>query len=124
MSPWLISGSTWQIQFYNQDYPDKSGGKVGKVEAYASCPSLFGDKNTEYPGTSVFEISKLPNMSMDKIVVGKPLRPKDQTNGGFMTPEVFSGCLKQGRAKKWNGGFMYWQWNVQDGPKAAQTIMS
>jgi chitinase len=59
---------------------------------------------------------------LDKLVIGKPLTTNDLTAGGFMTPNDFGGCLKEGQQKKWNGGYMYWQWNYKDGPTAVKAI--
>ena len=99
-----------QIQYYNQG-----------ANQYTECSHIFGESNA---GTTVTELQTVLKIKPEQIVVGKPARSAGDANNGYMTSEVFSGCLKQGRAKGWNGGFMFWQWNVKDGPKWAEALMS
>ncbi|GHJ90277.1 hypothetical protein NliqN6_6679 [Naganishia liquefaciens] len=125
-APWFDTTDRWAggyrtvhekvgtgIDFYNIQYYNQG------ASAYTTCESIFGATNA---GTTVTELQTVLKLKPEQIVIGKPARPKD-ANNGYMSPEVFSGCLKRGRAKGWNGGFMFWQWNVQDGPAAAKAIM-
>lgn len=102
----------FQIQYYNQ------GTGVYEDE---DCSGMFGEKVTATSEVSVFDINRLYGVDLAKLVVGKPLRVKDASSG-HIAPATFGKCLKKAVAKGWTGGFMYWQWNPEDGPLALKAI--
>ena len=89
-----ISRRQYNIQFYNQGL-------------YGDCTGLLTSSGGGFPGSSLFEIPK-NGFPLNKLVIGKPATAADATNG-FMDPATLGTCVKQAKAKGWNGGVMVWQ---------------
>ena len=82
------------MQFYNQGL-------------YTTCDGLINASGGAFPGTALLEIPK-SGIPLDMLVIGKPATAADATNG-FMDPATLGTCVKQAKAKGWNGGVMVWQ---------------
>ena len=82
------------MQFYNQGL-------------YTDCAGLLTSSGGAFPGSSLFEIPK-NGIPLNKLVIGKPATAADASNG-FMDPATLGSCVKQAKAKGWNGGVMVWQ---------------
>ena len=94
-SSWLTRGRTqYNVQFYNQGL-------------YTTCDGLINASGGAFPGTALLEIPK-SGIPLDMLVIGKPATAADATNG-FMDPATLGTCVKQAKAKGWNGGVMVWQ---------------
>ncbi|KAM5540736.1 hypothetical protein V8D89_005767 [Ganoderma adspersum] len=89
----------YNVQFYNQGL-------------YGDCTSLLTNSGGAFPGSSLFEIPK-HGIPLNKLVIGKPAGGADATNG-IMTPAALGQCVKQAKAKGWNGGVMVWQYPHAD----------
>lgn len=85
-----------QVQFYNQG------------DIYTDCESLITTSGGYFPSTSVFEINSYSSVPLSKIVIGKPLDAGAAANG-YMDSTMLAQCVKQAKAKGWNGGVMYWE---------------
>ncbi|KAF8521732.1 glycoside hydrolase family 18 protein [Hysterangium stoloniferum] len=81
--------------YYNQD-------------EYTTCSGLLTKSSSTWPETSVFQIAA-NGVPLNKLVIGKPGSSGDASNG-YMAPATLAGCLKQAKAKGWNGGAMFWQY--------------
>ena len=84
----------YNVQFYNQGL-------------YTTCDGLINASGGAFPGTALLEIPK-SGIPLDMLVIGKPATAADATNG-FMDPATLGTCVKQAKAKGWNGGVMVWQ---------------
>ena len=82
------------MQFYNQGL-------------YGDCAGLLTSSGGAFPGSSLFEIPK-NGIPLDKLVIGKPATAADASNG-FIAPATLGTCVKEAKAKGWNGGVMVWQ---------------
>jgi hypothetical protein len=98
-------------QFYNQGatcYTDYKG----LFENSSDCP--------DFPGTSVKEIAAY-GIPLEKIVVGKPVRQQDASNGQ-MTATQINSIFKQARLMGYNTGVMGWMWYGAEAGQWIQTI--
>lgn len=86
----------YNVQFYNQG------------DIYTDCDSLITTSGGSFPSTSVFEINSYSSVPLSKIVIGKPLDSAAAANG-YMDSTMLAQCVKQAKAKGWNGGVMYWE---------------
>ncbi|KAJ9104118.1 hypothetical protein QFC19_004102 [Naganishia cerealis] len=86
----------YNIQFYNQG------------DIYNDCVSLISTSGGYFPSTSVFEIHSYSSVPLSKIVIGKPLDAAAASNG-YMDSATLAQCVKQAKAKGWDGGVMYWE---------------
>jgi chitinase len=95
----------YNVQFYNQGpqcYVDYTG---LFVESDISCPV--------FPHTSVSEIAAGAGMSVNKVVVGKPITTAD-AGSGFLDAGTFGDLLRQAISSGINhGGYMGWKWEVE-----------
>ena len=82
------------MQFYNQGL-------------YHDCEGLLNTSGGAFPGSSLFEIPK-NGIPLNKLVIGKPATAADASNG-YMDAATLGSCVKQAKAKGWNGGVMVWQ---------------
>ena len=82
------------MQFYNQGL-------------YTNCAGLLTSSGGAFPGSSLFEIPK-NGIPLNKLVIGKPATAADASNG-YMDAATLGSCVKQAKAKGWNGGVMVWQ---------------
>ncbi|PIL36385.1 hypothetical protein GSI_00073 [Ganoderma sinense ZZ0214-1] len=89
----------YNVQFYNQGM-------------YADCAGLLTSSGGSFPGSSLFEIPQ-HGIPLNKLVIGKPATGADASNG-FMSPAALGSCVKQAKAKGWNGGVMVWQFPHAD----------
>ena len=89
----------YNVQFYNQGL-------------YTTCDSLINTSGGAFPGTALLEIPK-NGIPLDMLVIGKPATAADASNG-FMDPATLGTCVKQAKAKGWNGGVMVWQVRLVD----------
>jgi chitinase len=48
-------------------------------------------------------------VELDKIVIGKPINAQ-KASIGYVDPSTLGSCVKQGQAKGWNGGVMFWEY--------------
>jgi hypothetical protein len=71
---------------------------------YTDCPGLLDKSSTSVPKSSLFEIVA-NGISIDKLLIGKPIGATDATNGQ-MTPDLLAQCVAQAKAKGWNAGIM------------------
>ena len=74
---------------------------------YTTCDSLINTSGGAFPGTALLEIPK-NGIPLDMLVIGKPATAADASNG-FMDPATLGTCVKEAKAKGWNGGVMVWQ---------------
>lgn len=86
----------YNVQFYNQ-------------QNYNTCDELIWNAGSNFPLTSLFEISKYAGVPLNKLVVGKPAIQSD-ADDGFMRPSVLGGCLNTAVQNGWNGGAMFWEY--------------
>ncbi|KAI9638613.1 glycoside hydrolase family 18 protein [Dioszegia hungarica] len=106
-------GIDWyNIQFYNQQ--DKN--------RYDTCDSLFNAATDWGAGSAVFEIHTKGGISLDKLVVGKPMSAKYQISSGLMDFATLGSCVKAAKAKQWTGGVMLWQMDPADLPAITTTF--
>ena len=84
----------YNVQFYNQGL-------------YGDCAGLLTSSGGAFPGSSLFEIPK-NGIPLNKLVIGKPATAADASNG-YMDAATLGSCVKQAKAKGWNGGVMVWQ---------------
>ncbi|CAO1615243.1 unnamed protein product [Parajaminaea phylloscopi] len=97
-----------EYDWYNVQYYNQNRG------SYDTCQTMLFHSNTStHSHTSVFELHTHANVTLDKIVIGKPGNRAD-ADGGYMTPERLSHCAKMAHDKGWNGGFMAWQYPHAD----------
>ncbi|PIL36371.1 hypothetical protein GSI_00059 [Ganoderma sinense ZZ0214-1] len=89
----------YNVQFYNQGL-------------YGDCAGLLTSSGGAFPGSSLFEIPK-NGIPLNKLVIGKPATAADASNG-FMDAATLGSCVKQAKAKGWNGGVMVWQFPHAD----------
>ncbi|KAI1792629.1 glycoside hydrolase [Ganoderma leucocontextum] len=89
----------YNVQFYNQGL-------------YGDCQGLLHSSGGAFPGSSLFEIPK-HGIPLNKLVIGKPATAADASNG-YMSPAQLGTCVKQAKAKGWNGGVMVWQYPHAD----------
>eukprot|EP01117_Protostelium_nocturnum_P016364 TRINITY_DN6468_c0_g1_i1.p1 TRINITY_DN6468_c0_g1~~TRINITY_DN6468_c0_g1_i1.p1 ORF type:complete len:362 (-),score=107.75 TRINITY_DN6468_c0_g1_i1:137-1222(-) len=86
----------YNVQFYN------NGG-------YTTCQDLMFNRNGYGSKTSVLEIMNNLGIPSYKIVIGKPVGPKDADNG-YMPASLIADCVRQGRQRGYNnGGVMGWE---------------
>jgi len=86
------------VQFYNQG-----------TTCYMTYKGIFEDSGSEcpvFPGTSVKEIAAY-GIPMEKIVLGKPVRQSDASNGQMSTSQL-NAVIKQANLMGWNSGIMGW----------------
>ncbi|KAI0033508.1 glycoside hydrolase superfamily [Vararia minispora EC-137] len=91
----------YNVQFYNQG----SG-------MYTDCSGLLTNAGSSFPGTSVFQIAAA-GVDLNKIVIGKPGKSSDASNGFLSTAELAI-CVAQAQAKGWNAGVMSWEYPSAD----------
>ncbi|PIL26024.1 hypothetical protein GSI_11778 [Ganoderma sinense ZZ0214-1] len=89
----------YNIQFYNQS----------PSPGYEDCNTLLFSAG----GSSVFEIQR-SGVPLNKLVIGKPGIPADETNGGYMTPATLNSCVQQAVQRGWNAGIMSFQFPHAD----------
>lgn len=87
----------YNIQFYNQ----------GSSE-YTTCEGLVFQSSPSWPQSSLLEIAH-NGVPMHKIVIGKPGKADDASNG-FMSTNTLAGCLNQAKKQGWKGGAMTWEY--------------
>lgn len=79
--------------------------------SYGDCDSLmFKSRALHHTHTSVFELSELANITLDKIVVGKPAQLEGRFRDGYMTPQALAQCVELARKRGWSAGLMGWQY--------------
>jgi len=91
----------YKVQFYNQG------------SDYINCPSLLDQSLAhEFPNSSLFEIANPvnANVTLDKLVIGKPTIPGDATNG-FLNLTTLGTCVSQAAAKSWSAGVFLWEFH-------------
>jgi chitinase len=92
----------FNIQYYNQG------------NMYSSCEQLITQSPAgEYPHTSIWEIHTKSNISLEKLVIGKPARKDDVGGGeGYMSAEDEEVCLKEAFTMyNWTAGAMFWEFH-------------
>ena len=132
VAPWFTSNSTrypsgayrtvnkqvgnlidwYNVQFYNQG------------SDYITCPSLLTQSLAhEFFNSSLFEIAnpKNANVSLDKLVIGKPTLAGDATNG-WMNLTTLGGCLEQAKAKNWDAGAFLWEYHPDTSVPGIQAV--
>ncbi|PIL32407.1 hypothetical protein GSI_05653 [Ganoderma sinense ZZ0214-1] len=77
------------------------------AQAYLACEGLINTSGGAFPDTALLEIPK-NGIPLDMLVIGKPAMATDASNG-FMDPATLGTCVKEAKAKGWNGGVMVWQ---------------
>ncbi|KZT41907.1 glycoside hydrolase family 18 protein, partial [Sistotremastrum suecicum HHB10207 ss-3] len=87
----------YNLQFYNQG------------SDYTTCTTLLTASNSDFPHSSVFEISSQNSIALNKLVIGKPASSGDASSG-YMSASTLAGCLKQAKSSGWNGGAMFWEY--------------
>jgi hypothetical protein len=99
------------IQFYNQG-----------ATCYTNYKGIFEDSSdcSPFPGTSIKEIANY-GIPMEKLVLGKPVRQGDASNG-YNTGAELNAIVKQARLMGWNTGVMGWVWSGQDSIDWIQSI--
>lgn len=74
---------------------------------YATCEGLIFESSSSWPESSLFEIAH-NGVPLHKIVIGKPGKTDDASNG-YMTTNMLAGCLEQAKRQGWKGGAMTWE---------------
>ncbi|TDL19831.1 glycoside hydrolase [Rickenella mellea] len=87
----------YNIQFYNQG-----------ANEYTTCNSLLTKSSNTWSNSSVFQIASTAGIPMNKLVIGKPGRSVDASDG-YMDPAVLASCLHTAKSKGWIAGVSAWQ---------------
>jgi chitinase len=90
---------TLQIQYYNQG-----------DDQYNTCENLLFDSGSSFPDSSVFQTHTVSGVPLEKLVIGKPINAGAAANG-YMDAATLNGCVNQAKAKGWNAGVMYWEYD-------------
>lgn len=69
---------------------------------YTDCDGLIKKSHSDSPNTAVAQLAKA-GVDINKIVIGKPGKASDATNG-YMSPSELASCVKQVQATGWNAG--------------------
>jgi len=88
----------YNIQYYNQGTSD-----------YSTYQALFKASNGWAVNTSVYQIAS--KVSVDKLVVGKPVTTGDATNTGYVAVNNLASYFTQAQGDgNWKAGFFGWQY--------------
>jgi len=88
----------YNIQFYNQ-----------ATTSYSSYAALFQTSDGWANGTAVLQIAK--SVSLDKLVVGKPVTTGDATNTGYVPLSSLTSFFTQAQQEtSWKAGVFGWQY--------------
>ncbi|KAJ7890534.1 glycoside hydrolase family 18 protein [Mycena olivaceomarginata] len=87
----------YNVQFYNQG-----------ASEYTTCANLLTTSSSTWPKTAVFQIGA-SGVPLSKIVIGKPARSGDASNG-FIATSTLAGCLATAKNQGWTGGAMVWEY--------------
>lgn len=103
----------YNVQFYNQGN-----------NRYDTYETLFVCSGSNFPGTSVKEISQR-GVPLEKIVVGKPVNSGDATNTGYTDKSVLSNAFVRAfQEGRWYAGVMLWQFASDKGGETVKTVIS
>jgi len=116
---WLTKG---MIDFYNVVFFNQGSG------CYVDYATIFVASNAEgnckyYPGTSIGEISNY-GVSLDKLVIAKPLLKTDSTDGGWISASDMNKIVDDGESQfGWKSGLYVFQWKDKDAADWINTVM-
>ena len=88
----------YNVQWYNQ-----------MTTTYDTCDTLFVKANGWSTHTAVLEVAAA--VPLRKLVLGKPVKPADAANTGYMDVAALAQCLRTAvTTYGWNAGVMGWQY--------------
>lgn len=74
-------------------------------DEYTTCNGLITKSSSKFPKSSVLEIAA-SGVSINKIVIGKPVGKTDAPSGGLMTPATIGQCVALAKKSQWSAGIM------------------
>jgi len=104
------------IDFYNVMFYDSGPGS----HDYETVQNLINESIINLPQSALLQIATNPDYksSINKLVIGKPVREGDKTDGGYMLADDLAKSVQEAMTKSlnksWKAGIMGWQYHHDD----------